>query len=148
MKLLPVIASAASLFAADAAKVWTAQEIADRLAKAKPEAHQVKGTSLEAFKGYRMSANRRDASGIAEMHEHVDDIFVIESGQGTLVTGGSIPGSKVQSPGEVRGAAIEGGTKHKVAAGDFVHIPAGTPHQMLLEAGKQITYAVVKVDAR
>ena len=148
MKLLPLILTATSSLAADAAKVWTSQEIAKRLADAKPEAHQVKGTSLEAFKGYRMSANRRDASGIAELHKTVDDIFVIESGEGTLVTGGTIPDAKTTAPGEVRGAAIEGGTKHKVAAGDFVHIPANTPHQMLIESGKQITYAVVKVDAR
>lgn len=148
MKLITIVLCAAPLFAADAAKVWTSQEIADRLAKSKPEAHQVKGTSLEAYKGYRMSANRRDASGIAELHLKVDDIFVIESGEGTLVTGGTIPASKTTAPGEMRGEAIEGGTKHKVAAGDFVHIPANTPHQMLLEPGKQITYAVVKVDAR
>ena len=148
MRLLALLISAAPIFAADAAKVWTAQELAGRLEKAKPEAHQVKGTSLEAFKGYRMSANRRDASGIAELHLKVDDIFVIESGEGTLVTGGTIPGSKTTAPGEVRGEAIAGGTRHKLSAGDFVHIPANTPHQMLLEPGKQITYAVVKVDAR
>ena len=148
MKLLLIAVAAMPLLAADAAKVWTSQEIAKRLADAKPEAHTVRGTSLESSKGFRMSANRRDASGIAELHKTVDDIFVIESGEGTLVTGGTIPGAKTTAPGEVRGEAIEGGTKHKVAAGDFVHIPANTPHQMLLESGKQITYAVVKVDAR
>ncbi len=148
MRTLLFVFTTGSLLAADPAKVWTAAEIAKRLDTAKPEAHQVRGTSLESAKGFRMSANRRDASGIAELHEKVDDIFVIESGEGTLVTGGTITERKTTAPGEVRGTTIEGGTKHKVAAGDFVHIPANTPHQMLLEAGKQITYAVVKVDAR
>lgn len=148
MKTFLFFLAAGSLLAADATKVWTVAEIAKRLESAKPEAHQVRGTSLESSKGFRMSANRRDASGIAELHEKVDDIFVIESGEGTLVTGGTITGRHTTAPGEVRGATIEGGTKHKVTAGDFVHIPANTPHQMVLEAGKQITYAVVKVDAR
>lgn len=148
MKLLCFAVFVPGLFAADATKVWTAQEIVKRLADAKPQAHQVKGTSFESFHGYRMSANRRDASGIPELHQKVDDVFVIESGGGTLVTGGKIIGAKTTAPGEVRGSAIEGGTKHKVATGDFIHIPANTPHQMLVDEGKQITYAVVKVDAR
>jgi len=148
MKIAMFVLAAGPLLGQDAAKVWSAADIAKRLSSAKPEAHQVKGTALDHSNGYRMSANRRDASGIAELHEKVDDVFVIESGEATLITGGKIPGAKTTAPNEVRGQSIEGGTKRKVAAGDFVHIPAGTPHQMLLDDGKQITYAVVKVDAR
>ena len=33
----------------------------------------------------------------------------------------------------------------KLAAGDAVHIPANTPHQLLVENGKQFTYFVIKV---
>jgi quercetin dioxygenase-like cupin family protein len=39
-----------------------------------------------------------------------------------------------------------GGTSHKLAAGDVVHIPANTPHQLLVEPGTQFTYFVVKVN--
>jgi uncharacterized RmlC-like cupin family protein len=35
-----------------------------------------------------------------------------------------------------------------LAAGDVVHIPVKMPHQMLVAPGQQITYFVVKIDAR
>jgi hypothetical protein len=33
----------------------------------------------------------------------------------------------------------EGGTRQKLAAGDIVHIPSKTPHNVLVEPGAQIT---------
>jgi quercetin dioxygenase-like cupin family protein len=41
--------------------------------------------------------------------------------------------------------AISGGTETKIAAGDIVTIPAKMPHLMKVDAGKEITYFVVKV---
>jgi mannose-6-phosphate isomerase-like protein (cupin superfamily) len=48
----------------------------------------------------------------------------------------------------VRGPSIRGGEKMALAAGDVVHIPIKTAHQMLVESGRQITYFVVKIDSR
>jgi quercetin dioxygenase-like cupin family protein len=48
----------------------------------------------------------------------------------------------------VRGTAVTGGERHRVSVGDIVHIPANTPHQMLVEAGHHVTYFVVKVASR
>lgn len=93
---------------------------------------------------YTMLAGR-DGTGSAEVHQHEADIFVIERGQGTLVTGGKLVNGRMQKPGELRGSSIEGGERHALAAGDIVHIPAGVPHQLLLEKGKPFTYFVVKV---
>ena len=45
----------------------------------------------------------------------------------------------------MRGASVKGGTRQELKAGDVVHIPAGTPHQMLVAAGNTVTYFVVKV---
>ncbi len=87
----------------------------------------------------------RDATGSSEVHEHEADVFVIESGQATLVTGGKMVNPKTTKAGEIRGTSIEGGERHTVSAGDIVHIPAGTPHQLLIEKGKPFTYFVVKV---
>jgi quercetin dioxygenase-like cupin family protein len=47
-----------------------------------------------------------------------------------------------------RGTAVTGGESHRVSVGDVVHIPANTPHQMLVDAGHQVTYFVVKVESR
>lgn len=87
----------------------------------------------------------RDATGSSELHAHEADLFVIESGEGTLLSGGKLVGSHAEKPGELRGTSIEGGERHAFGPGDVIHIPAGTPHQMLLDKGKPVTYFVVKV---
>jgi hypothetical protein len=62
--------------------------------------------------------------------------------------GGKVVDGKTTGPGEIRGPGIDGGSKHAVAAGDIVHIPAKIPHQLTLDAGKQVTYFVLKVDTK
>jgi mannose-6-phosphate isomerase-like protein (cupin superfamily) len=89
----------------------------------------------------------RAATGSSEVHEHVADIFVIESGEGTLLSGGKLTGSHTEKPGELRGKSISGGEKHSFAPGDVIHIPAGVPHQVLVDKGQPVTYFVVKVNA-
>jgi len=37
------------------------------------------------------------------------------------------------------------GERRQVGEGDIIHIPANTPHQLLIENGKPFTYFVVKV---
>lgn len=87
----------------------------------------------------------REATGSSELHEHEADIFVIQGGAATLVTGGKMVNPHTTTPGEIRGSSIEGGERHRIASGDIVHIPAGTPHQLLVEKGEPFTYFVVKV---
>jgi mannose-6-phosphate isomerase-like protein (cupin superfamily) len=98
------------------------------------------------FANHGLSVSHREGNGIPELHEKQTDIFVVESGEATLLVGGEVVGRKTVSPGEIRGASISGGVKKNLSAGDVVHIPAGIPHQFFLEPGKQITYFVVKVD--
>jgi mannose-6-phosphate isomerase-like protein (cupin superfamily) len=87
----------------------------------------------------------REGSGVAELHKTEADVMVIVSGTGTLVVGGTMPGSKNTAPGEVRAPAVVGGERQKIAPGDILHIPPKTPHQVLLEPGAQITYFTLKV---
>jgi len=93
---------------------------------------------------YTMLAHREE-TGSSEVHEHEADFFVVEEGEATLVTGGKVVNPKTQKPGEIRGSSITGGERHTLATGDIVHIPAGVPHQLLVEKGKPFTYFVVKV---
>lgn len=87
----------------------------------------------------------REATGSAEVHEHEADIFVVQGGAATIVTGGKLIDGHVQKPGEIRGTSIDDGERRALAAGDIIHIPAGVPHQLLIEEGKAFTYFVVKV---
>jgi mannose-6-phosphate isomerase-like protein (cupin superfamily) len=140
--------SAILFLAADSAKVWTQQELTSELAAAKPDANKITQASLGHYAGYSMSVTKREASGIGELHENQTDLFVIESGECTLVLGGTLINPRNQSAVEVRGTGIAGGEKHHVSAGDVVRIPAKTPHQMLLDPGKSVVYAVVKVASK
>ena len=87
----------------------------------------------------------REGSGLAEWHEKEADVMYISAGTVTMVYGGTIVDSKTTAPGEMRGPSIQGGTEVTLGAGDVLHIPAKVPHQMKLDAGKQVTYFVTKV---
>ena len=103
---------------------------------------------LKRGSGYYYVLVWRTESGIIEVHEHDDDIFVVREGQATLLYGGDYVHGK-QDPalpqGEIRGGSISGGTRQRLTPGDIVVIPAGIPHQVLLEPGAEhFVYMVVK----
>jgi mannose-6-phosphate isomerase-like protein (cupin superfamily) len=87
----------------------------------------------------------REGDGEAELHEREADFFVVQSGAATLIVGGEMVNGKTTAPNEVRGPSIKGGEKKALAAGDVVHIPPKVPHQLLVPAGKEFTYFVIKV---
>ncbi len=100
------------------------------------------------FGNHALSVSHRDRNGVAEVHEKLVDVLVVESGEATLVVGGEVVGPKTTAPGEIQGDSIKGGVSNKVSTGDVIHIPAGVPHQFFVDPGKQITYFVVKVAAQ
>ncbi len=80
---------------------------------------------------------------MAEVHDWETDVVYVLDGAATVITGGRVVDSKVTEPGQVRGAAIEGGEVHRVAKGDVLVIPAGVPHWFRDVQGP-LTYFVVK----
>jgi mannose-6-phosphate isomerase-like protein (cupin superfamily) len=97
------------------------------------------------YGNYFSAMVHREGNAPAEIHESWADLYLISSGTGTLEVGGTIPDGKATAPGEIRGASIQGGTRQKLSPGDVVHIPARTPHNVLVDAGGQITYFIFKV---
>jgi mannose-6-phosphate isomerase-like protein (cupin superfamily) len=65
-----------------------------------------------------------------------------------IVIGGKIVNGKTTATNEIRGTSIEGGEKRTLKAGDIVHVPVKTPHQVLLDAGQTLDYVVLKVDSQ
>jgi mannose-6-phosphate isomerase-like protein (cupin superfamily) len=130
--------------------VWNATDLKARGAQlaAKMGAQKSAGETLADYGKYNTMLSHRETSGGGELHEKTADIFFIQSGDATLVVGGSLTESQTIGPGELRGTAVAGGESRQVSAGDVVHIPANTPHQMLLNPGHQVTYFVVKVESR
>ncbi|HLH04689.1 MAG TPA: hypothetical protein VKX25_18120 [Bryobacteraceae bacterium] len=128
--------------------IYTADDL-----KSMGEALQPKGPvsavkDLERYRGHYFLLAKRVETGSSELHEHDADVFVMESGDCQIVTGGKIIGGRSTGPGEIRGRSIEGGTKHELRAGDVIHIPAGVAHQMLVKKGTPIVYFVVKVSGQ
>jgi len=113
----------------------------------KMNAGKVATERLATFGNHFAMVAHREGDGEAELHETQADIFVVQSGEATLVVGGEMVGGKTTAPHELRGPSIKGGSNHALAPGDVVHIPAKIPHQLLVPAGKEFTYFVVKVDA-
>jgi mannose-6-phosphate isomerase-like protein (cupin superfamily) len=104
---------------------------------------------------YRLSAPSR---GVSAVHDKVSEVYVMLEGAGTLVTGGKLVNptrreggsiaqivAQVNGPG-VSGTSIEGGVSRRIKAGDFVIIPAGTPHWWSEIGGKSMSYVVIRVD--
>ena len=61
-----------------------------------------------------------------------------------LVTGGAVIAGTQESPGQIRGTGISGGTEYKLGKGDFIRIPAGVPHRIKKIEGGELVYIVVK----
>ena len=103
-----------------------------------------KGVPLLEVEDYKVHASRRTAPGMAEIHERDTDIIYVLEGTATFVTGGHVIDGKMTANEEIRGASIDGGNTVRLARGDFIVVPAGTPH-WFKEVGGTLLYYVVKV---
>lgn len=93
-------------------------------------------------RSHRFRHIHRDADGVPEIHDDIIDVVFVTSGEGGVLVGGEM----LDRTGS-RGSGIAGGTRHPVAAGDVLHIPARTPHGYLVPDGGHVTYVLVRVPA-
>ncbi len=108
--------------------------------------HKVANENLAKLGKYRTLEVHREGDGEVEIHETEADLMVINSGEATLLLGGTVMNPKKSGPGEIRAPSMRGGEMKALAAGDVVYIPPNVPHQVMVAAGKQITYFVAKVE--
>ena len=66
---------------------------------------------------YSVNARFQAGAEAPRVHKSIIELYFIQDGTGTLVTGGSIVGK-----------AIRGGVTRAVKAGDVIFIPPGVPH--------------------
>jgi mannose-6-phosphate isomerase-like protein (cupin superfamily) len=142
---------AAPLLAADPPgfALWKASDLRSHdaaLATHVADDHSSRET-LADYKSHRFRMLYRDADGNPEQHDAIIDIVMVQSGEGTLVLGGTMLGRRTTGPGESLGTRLDGGERHALGAGDIVHIPAGIPHSFLVPSGKHITYVLLKIPA-
>ncbi len=95
-------------------------------------------------RNYMVHASRREKAGQVEVHILDTDVIYVQDGSATFVTGGTMVGGKTIEPNEIRGDSITGGETRRIAKGDVITVPNGTPHWFQDVKGT-LTYYVVKV---
>jgi len=99
---------------------------------------------MHASLNYMVHASRRDAPGVAEIHELDTDIIYVLEGSATFVTGGTALDPKPVAANEIRGPSIRGGESRRLSKGDVIIVPNGVPH-WFKEIQGPFVYFVVKV---
>ena len=149
IRLFAVVLFVVPVFAADHPdfRVWKAGELTRRdaaLSKNVGPDHSARET-LADFGDHRVRFLYRNADGFPEQHDTIVDLVFVQSGEGVLQLGGTMIDKKATgSPGEYAGSRLDGGSRHPLAAGDVIHIPAAVPHAFLVTKGQHLTYVLVK----
>ena len=119
------------------ATLLTAAEIRAQLMKMTEDRPTQEYTIVERVGAYRLSIEHRKLPQRPALHRQEAEIWAVIEGSATITTGGRIigaaaptAGTATQAPGNVFGKVIEGGTRHRVGAGDFLLIPERVPHQI------------------
>jgi uncharacterized RmlC-like cupin family protein len=147
--LLVCLGSAGLLAASDRPPFifWSASQIQQLDQKMLSELDAAGGAREDLVKenGYVRLVYRTGSVAQGERHDEFGDLGIVRAGQGYILTGnGTLKNETTSSPGEFHGK-IEGGAKHPISAGDVYYVPAGIPHQILLDSGKSVSIAMVKV---
>jgi mannose-6-phosphate isomerase-like protein (cupin superfamily) len=145
LTVLPMVAQAPN-----GIQVWKSADLKAYTATLAPRmsAQKLATQNLANVDGNSALMVHREASLDAEVHDNAADFDVVESGACTLILGGTLKDGHSTGAGEMKGSSIDGGQSYELAPGDIVNIPAKTPHQMIVPAGGQITYFLMKIPAK
>jgi mannose-6-phosphate isomerase-like protein (cupin superfamily) len=126
--------------------MWKADDLKAFEKKLSPKMNALKSANEEIakFESYRIEVVHREGDAEAETHVNNSELFIVQSGEATEIVGGTPVGNKTVSAGEIHGSSLEAGMRVALRPGDVLRMPANTPHRMLVPAGKQITFIVVK----
>jgi uncharacterized protein GlcG (DUF336 family) len=92
---------------------------------------------------FRVNASRRNGAGEAEVHLRDTDIFYVTQGSAELIVGGEVVSPRNIAADEIRGSEIKGGDAVRLAQGDVMSVPRGTPH-WFKRVNTPFSYYVVK----
>jgi hypothetical protein len=92
--------------------------------------------------GYPVQLEFRTSTTPPSIHPVQDELIEVIGGGCTLITGGTLTDVAAGNGKTQLGKTIEGGTPRKITKGDYVLVPANTPHQYTEIQGELITVAV------
>lgn len=116
---------------ANARTMVSAADVTALIAKAKAERKDnqaLLAQSMIQLAPYNVSLEYRAAVANAAVHETEAELFYVIDGSATLVTGGKLTNENRTNAANLSGSGIEGGVSRRVAKGDFIMVPEGTPH--------------------
>jgi len=93
---------------------------------------------------YRVLLEYRTGLTPPTIHHGQAELIQVIRGNATLVTGGKLTGVQPSRPGTANesGTGIEGASPQKLTAGDYVVVPAETPHQFQNVQGEFVIMSV------
>jgi len=109
----------------------SAADVTALIAKAKAERKDnqaLLAQSMIQLAPYNVSLEYRAAVANAAVHETEAELFYVIDGSATLVTGGKLTNESRTNAANLSGSGIESGVSRRVAKGDFIMVPEGTPH--------------------
>ena len=109
----------------------SASDVTALIAKAKAERKDnqaLLAQSMIQLAPYNVSLEYRAAVANAAVHETEAELFYVIDGSATLVTGGKLTNENRTNAANLSGSGIEGGVSRRIAKGDFIMVPEGTPH--------------------
>ena len=108
----------------------SASDVTALIAKAKAERKDnqaLLAQSMIQLAPYNVSLEYAAVANAA-VHETEAELFYVIDGSATLVTGGKLTNENRTNAANLSGSGIEGGVSRRVAKGDFIMVPEGTPH--------------------
>jgi glc operon protein GlcG len=103
-----------------------------------------KATTLVKGDSYRIVTGRRVQPGEVEIHTLDTDLIYVVQGTATLVTGGTPSEPRHTAANEIRAKSSRGGKPYRLAKGDVIIVPKGTPHWFETVSGT-FDYLTIKV---
>jgi len=123
-----------------AARHVAGKEIRETLRKGMTPGALYSQVILSKHDGYQIYVTTRDKDGQAEIHDSWNDNIFLQEGEASFVLGGVAVDAKEREPGEKRGPSISGGKTTVMLPGDYLFVPAGIPHQMIVKPGQRATF--------
>jgi hypothetical protein len=120
----------------------SAAEVDAAIAKAR--ARHKGGNTVEVLANvgiYTWQLEYRTATTPPSVHKAQAELIYVAGGGCTLIMGGTLVNPK-DNGANLAGTAVEGGTPRKVSKGDYILVPAGTPHWYTDPQGEFISLAL------
>lgn len=98
------------------------------------------------YEGHSVYLVLRGRTSRAELHETESDVQIGIRGHAVHVVGGELVDAESLPRKQQRGMSIRGGLRQNLGPGDILHIPPGTPHQLIIDAEEPYMYLLIKID--